>query len=272
MKTAWIDFLRKNKGKALTTKQLLNYVAGNYDAEDEKELSNAMFVFDKMMAALFSHSYHKKTKYYAPPYECKMEVSKKPLFTASNRALCVLMIENCRTKWQNIYEIRKTDPKAPIPHKPNKDDVDNPNWKYHKARWSTPDGGQCKFTSWDPEGLAKLAKWTAKIAAFMKNSKGQMQENEDKFLVYYQREASGVEVGDTEPGGKKRKRNGQEVPQRKKIDLGLGGEKKNYEDFSDDDEEEQEEEEEEQEEEGEKEEKQEEEGDGDDDGEKTEAV
>lgn len=233
MKKAWIEMLKKNNGVAPKTTELINWAAGNYNADDEAVLNNVMFLFDKMMAALFSHSYGKKTKWYKPPYQCTTASSKKPLFTASNRALCVLMIENCRTKWHAIYELRKDDDKVPIPPKPHKDDKDHEDWKYHKARWSNPDGGKTKFTSWDEEGLRKMAKWTAKIDKFMTENKETMMKNEDKLLEYWQREEPKVEVGATEPG-KKRRRNGKEPTPRKKIDLGCGGEKKNFEDFSDD--------------------------------------
>ena len=233
MKQAYITYLKRTKGRAPTTKQVLKAAAGKYNADDKEALDIVMFLFDKMAAALYPHSYHKKTKYYAAPYACKLDHSKKPLFTASNRAMIVLLIENCREKWQAIYELKKKNSEAEIPAKPAKTDLANPDWKYHRARWSNPDSGQCKFTSWDPEGLKLLKKWTATIEDFMTKHLGTLQENEDKLLVHWQNKTEGVEVGDTEPAGRKRKRAGQQEG-REKVDLKKGEEEVELENLSDD--------------------------------------
>ena len=214
MKQAWLDWLKTHDGVAITEAELTAICKGDFDGDDEDMQAKAEFVWYHLFGANYAHSYPKKLRAHLAPNDVKLSYdNESPLMTAANRAIIVAMCENCREKWQNIYEWKQKNPGKPVPPRPTKTQYEGPEkaqylplLKLHDAKWTSSTRGQQTYSSWVDTGLDYFIAKKEEISEFMENHAATIAANEDKVLKAIQVAKKMVnEDGDVEPQPKRQK-------------------------------------------------------------------
>lgn len=95
----------------------------------------------------------------------------KQCITSSTEAMCALMYDNCREKWEKMYARKKEDPTAKMPKKKDDPETDDFAGKYSDAQ-----SGQSKYGGWNPEGLEKFRQVVGQVKAARQTEKSAQLE------------------------------------------------------------------------------------------------
>lgn len=180
--------------------------------ELQKEL--CLWYFDRWLPIVAKKEFYGEDIRYYQQYTAKMNVNgkQKVAVTVTSEAFGLVMLENCRDKWLNIFELKKKDPKAKIPSKKEDTDYDK-----YKAKWSDGKCGQVHFGGWDPAAFEFLSEQSEKIHQLRQLDAADANNKAKYYLDLMRKEHS---IGETAPTGKK-KRGKQEIhnipPKEKKI-------------------------------------------------------
>ena len=97
--------------------------------------------------------------------------------TAGTEAMAVLCYENCLDKWNKIWELQKTNPRAKIPKKKD----DSKSQKY-RGKFSNPLSGQAKYGGGNKKGIARFKELRTMISE-ARDDEEKCEEWEQKVLV-----------------------------------------------------------------------------------------
>jgi len=170
---------KEGRGYKLPTNELLlKVVMGDVDIENEEEVKVALWAMDELYPTIFGiANFGPKVRYYTHMH--KVRIAHNPdyrLFTPSNMAWIVILVDNSRKKWEAIAELQKGDRKVVVPKKPTKREMDtNANnvddMIYHAAEYTNPAQGQVKYSSWSNAGMKRFKKWQDKIEEYWKDNR-----------------------------------------------------------------------------------------------------
>ena len=164
--------------KLPTNELLLKVVMGDINIEDEEEVEVALWAMDELYPTIFGiANFGPKIRYYALMH--KVRIAHNPnfhLFTPSNMAWIVLLVDNSRMKWDAIAKLQKGDRSVKVPKKPTKNQVRNNannvgDMIYHAAKYTNPAQGQVKYSSWSNEGMKQFKKWQDEIENYCKRTR-----------------------------------------------------------------------------------------------------
>ena len=216
--------------KLPTNELLLKVVMGDINVEDEEEVEVALWAMDELYPTIFGiANFGPKIRYYALMH--KVRIAHNPdyrLFTPSNMAWIVLLVDNSRTKWEAVAALQKGDRKTAVPKKPTKKQMDsNANnvgdMIYHAAKYTNPAQGQVKYSSWSNEGMAQFKDWQDKIEKHWKEHKTEVVKVNKALLEKLRKKklsAAELAATDSTTNHKNRKRKfAGGVPEDKKPDI-----------------------------------------------------
>ena len=177
----WAEKMGKTEGgeyKLPTNECLLKVVMGNIDLENQEQVNLALWALDDLYPTIFGvTNFGPKIRYFLPMHMVRIAHNHAfPLFTSSNMAWIVLLVDNSRTKWEAIAALQKGDRKTAVPKKPTKKQMDSnannvEDMIYHAAKYTNPAQGQVKYSSWSTEGMTQFKDWQDKIEKYWKDHK-----------------------------------------------------------------------------------------------------
>lgn len=125
----------------------------------------------------------------------------KHCITSSTEAMCALMYDNCRDKWEKMYKKKQADPTAKLPKKKDDPETDELSGKYSDAQ-----SGQAKYGGWNSEGLEKFQLVVGQVKAARKTEKSAQLEQICLDMVRHRYKIEPETVALTGKRGKKRKK------------------------------------------------------------------
>ena len=149
---------------------------GNIDLENQEQVNLALWALDDLYPTIFGvANFGPKIRYFLPMHMVRIAHNRAfPLFTSSNMAWKVLLVDNNHTKWEAIAKLQKGNRKTVIPKKPTKKEMkSNANnvgaMIYHAAKYTNPAQGQVKYSSWSNKGMKQFKEWQEKIEKYWKD-------------------------------------------------------------------------------------------------------
>ena len=132
-----------------TSQQILDslQLSPEYLAEDENKKTKelVLWYYDRWLPICAGNTYWGETiRYYKLPTDtCQLpNGDEKVLVTVTNEAFGLLVLENCHSKWENIFKLKDTHGKgAKIPNQ-------GEEAKPFKAKWTKDRCGQVRFGGW----------------------------------------------------------------------------------------------------------------------------
>ena len=166
----------------------------------DKDKQLLLWYFDRWLPAVAGKLYWtQKVRYYRKVTD-KMIIGGggdlKVCVTSSSEGFGLMILDNCRTKWQNIFKLKQTDPNAKIPTVG--DDAD----KYH-AKFTDNKCGGIKFGGWCTAGLERFQQIVTQIRNLrQRDNEKHEDESIQSFALQHMRTTHDIKQ---EAPGKKRK-------------------------------------------------------------------
>ena len=209
---------------------LLKIVMGDVDLEKEEEVELALWAMDELYPTIFGiANFGPRVRFYTVMQKVRIAHNDSfPLFTPSNMAWMVLLIDNSRTKWEAIAELQKGNRKTTVPKKPTKKQMESnaanaDDMIYHAAKYTDPAQGQVKYSSWSSKGMKQFKNWQDKIAQHWKDHSSEVSKVNKALLekIRERKQQAGIltDISDnaTNHKNKKRKLSGGSVVKKEEI-------------------------------------------------------
>lgn len=183
---------------------LLNWNVEEFKKDENKEGRELIFwYYDKYLDIVVGKDVWSKQVRVSKLPSDTMDVNgeQKIIVTVSQEAFGLVMLDNCKDKWKNIFDLKAVDSDAEIPKKKG-----HPDLAKYQGKYSTGTDGATKYGGWSDKGYERLEEIKEELI------KHREQEEKDGFpLQKYIRELMKAKYGDpnkkraapTKKGGKK---------------------------------------------------------------------
>ena len=160
-----------------------------------------LWYFDRYLPIPAKKEFYGEDIRYYSLYMDKMNVNgkQKVAVTVASEAFGLTVQRNCHKKWNNIFDLKKKDPKAKIPAK-----KEDPNYSKYVGKWTEPKIGKIPFAGWATAALEFFSEIEEKLIKLREDD----ATNDHKKAKYYMEiMRTANDVNEANPTSKKRRGN-----------------------------------------------------------------
>jgi hypothetical protein len=171
--------------------------------ENKKNKALLLWYFDRYLPIAAGKEYYgEDIRYYSRPTSTmNINGAQKVCVTVASEAFGLLVLTNCETKWDNIFDFKTKNPGQKVPEA---GDEALP----FKGRWTDSKCGRVAFGGWDEEAFTFFENYKKKVKHFRTTDAANNFDTQD-YALKLMRTTKGIEQ---EAPGKKRKRSKKGTP------------------------------------------------------------